>query len=408
MTDHGDEDGVVLRDTAGRPLSHREVQYSGPTSYLPKDGELWTHAQDAPDASVWGPDKASFFRVRDLRRMGFDPAVIDEDRDPEAIFRAQGHVLEYTSGVEDGLYVVAARTNPAGEFRWWIAPERGWNIVRSAVIRNGQIQRETRLELAQFDDIWFPQRVEFTIGLTDSVRTTTITLVSAEFNHPHHPQSLTPADIGIEPGSTLHYKDPPSPPRMWDGQKAVPPNEFFARMARGEVRRGPTVTRELGLADAGDPRGVSSAPARTGDEPPTPTTRPSRPTNVLLNFESQWETYTRQFIIKHKLDDEPARQAWAVCRDCQKLGREYLERRRADIVEWQRRQDGLREMDERERAKRQEEPDRRQQDLAEPLDRIFHERLKPRLDHLAPETRKQSASAARDGPVTAAASRRPA
>jgi hypothetical protein len=379
--DHGDEEGVVMRDGDGRPRD--DLPYHGPMHFLTKNDEVWLQVESSPLADIFGAPRTDSFRLHDLRRLGLDPVTLGQDI--EEVCRANGlPTPQYETAVENGLHVVTAAFGP-GQVRWWIDPERGWNVVRSAVLREGHETSSMQLAVAQVDGVWFPAEAEYIRRLADGRElSTTFIMLSTEFNRPEHPQELTPADIGVEPGTNLTYQDRDDVgPAIWDGQTAISPEEYAARLKEGTLKRGPTVERALARALQAEPRDGQPTSSPTGEGGGTAT----RPALFFAGergktFESQWETYTRRFIMRYRLNAEQARKAWQICRDCEALGRSSIEKRRGDFDEWQKRKDALADASAEEQKKQREALDLRRKELMAPVERIFEERLKPELDKI--------------------------
>jgi hypothetical protein len=346
-------------------------------AFLLKGDEVWLHVEDAPTADVWPGERRSFWKLYDLRKEGLDPVV--EGADAEERLLALGYPLpEYDSHEEDGLTVVTATVTGGGEWRWWIDPEKDWNVVRTGVWLNGKEIGETRYTLAQYDGVWFPERIEVNrFGAGDVAPSTVVTILSAEFNRPYHPQDLTPADIGVETGATILYQEREGDAvKIWDGKKAVSPEEFDERLKKGELQLGPPIARDREREAAGANGG------RAASQPVA--SRPARFEAALdpRNFESQWEAYTRCFIIRCRLDDDQARKAWTICRECEDRGRKYIAGRRSDMEEWQGRSEALSKATPEEREKQSARFEQRRAELMQPVERIFEDRLKPGLDQL--------------------------
>jgi hypothetical protein len=394
--DQGDQDGVVMRDADGRPRD--DLPYHGPMNFLVRGNEIWMHVEDAPTVEVWAAERQSFFKLHDLRKEGLDPVA--DGADPEERLRALGYPPpDYESFEENGLIVVTARAR-GGELRWLIDPDKDWNIVRTGVWVNGKQIGDTRYTLAQYDGVWFPQRMErYRLGAGDVAPSTVVTVLSAEFNRPNHPQELTPPDIGIEAGATIIFEDPglyaPNS-LMWDGRKPVLAAEFIERLEKGELHRGPTIQREFERAKAELKAAAAGQSA---------TTRPVHFEAALdpQNFESQWERYTRRFIVRYRLDDEQARKAWTICRECDERGRKYVAGRRSDFEEWQGRRDALNKATPEDREKQSPRVHERRAELMQPVERIFEDRLKPALDQLPTPAQRSGATTRPDGPKNAQA-----
>lgn len=384
----GDEEGVFMRDADGRPRD--DLTYHGPLHFLVKDGETWEHIDQAPVAEIGADERAAHYRLYDLRKIGLDPVVPGRDFDQE--LRKSGlPPPQYETVVDaDGLYVVSFSFGD-DTARWWIDPQRGWNVVRTAVVAAGRETSGMRMELAEYDGAWFPRQFEYRRRAADGDEFVTVTnVLNAEFNRPWHPQRLTPSDIGVEAGMTLHFSQRATDSTLlWDGSKAVAPEEFFERLARGDVIPGPTVAPTLGGrgAPTSGPAGGSAA-----DDGAT-ATRPGRGARSrgLDDFESEWEKYTRHFIIHYRLDDEQARRAWTVCRTCQERGRAIFADRRADLQDWQGKVEAAEGLPPPERERQLSDLERRREVLMAPIKRIFEERLRPELEKLPTEKQRECA-----------------
>jgi hypothetical protein len=382
--DHGDEDGVVMRDADGRPRN--DLTFHGALHTLVTGDDLWRHVEDAPVADVFGATRTGFFRLHDLRRVGLDPVAPGHDLEAEGQ-QAGRPPLEYETRREGDLEVVSA-SDGVGKCEWWIDSQKDWSVVRTTVWLQGKLIGETRFTVAQLDGVWFPQKVEvFRLAAGDLVPSTISTIVSAEFNRPHHPQELTPSEIGVEAGATVRYHDREDASSMvWDGKRPVSPEEFTERVESGEVEWGPTIARERERVKAARAKSEASATQAAAFQAPLD----------ARVFEAQWEAYTRRFIIRYGLDDEQARKAWSVCRECQEKGREHIARRRHDIDEWQKAMDSAALTAGEERERRLVDVQERRKKLMAPVDRIFEERLKPGLERL-PTARQREAAEVRSG-----------
>lgn len=391
LADRGDEEGVVLRDADGRPRT--DLTYAGPLQYLAKGDEIWQHSERAPLADIFGRERAESLRLHDLRRLGLD--AVDFGYDVDAVRRAHGYPEpEYEESLEDGLRVITARS-ATGQIRWWIDPERGGGVVRTAVLTPDGIEtRSMHLALELVDGVWFPQQVEFVRHTADGTELSTVlTALNTEFNRPEHPQAFSPADIGIEPGTTLSYQTPGNlHDAIWDGEKAVSPIEFGRRVQAGSLTPGATVTAELaGLEPVTDEHArIAQNNEPSNGEAALAATQAgySDRSGKWYLFQSEWEAYTRGFIMRYRLDAAQARKAWSICRRCEERGRAIIEAKRSDLEAWHRRAEALRSAPQSEQARERAALKQRRAELTAPVDRIFEERLKPELDQLPTETQR--------------------
>jgi hypothetical protein len=401
VTHQGNEEGVVIepwRNSDGTPRQ-------SPTTYDPRhflylDDQVWHSAAWERKAQVWPGQTAPSHDLFDWRQVGLNPTALDRSWD--AVVREsieQGAPPpEYSARQEEGLHVVTARALES-EVTWWIDPQRHWSVVRTAYTHSGERVLEHRFTLGQFNGHWFPARIEVLSGGESEPRRVWEVLY-AEFNLPTHPRQLGPADIGIEPGRPVGVYEKPDAPGQrayWDGAQLISPEEFVQRRQAGELLSGPALVRQRARDMARIERLVQLAERGLIDPstlPPHLAARFARErAQVARSFETVWEQYTREFIQRHGLDHDQSQKAWAICRDCQELAREYVARHRETIEKLEKRL--------AEKAAgpvSQPVADSAVRELAEllrPIEQIFEERLKPRLERLL--TREQSQRASQTG-----------
>ena len=109
------------------------------------------------------------------------------------------------------------------------------------------------------------------------------------------------------------------------------------------------------------------------------------------NCESVWETHTRQFIEKYKLNDEQAQKANSILRDCQEQGRRHMTKNKSRFETIDQKLKDLKTADKKQRSAKMSALNDQQKKLREPVDRIYEKQLKPRLEKLP--TRAQSKAA---------------
>jgi hypothetical protein len=388
-----EDDAVALRgDEAGRfYLSDGTVVPNWrPHVLLMRKGDTWTYDSDGLMATL-SLDPAHAEHVGKLRSLGLtffnaksdvhDTLWRDAGRQPDA--------RSYSETVENGVHVVRAQTE-GGVTTWYIDPQRGWNPVRVTYERDGQLVAESRSTLKEYDGVWFPATVAF-FGDDPNKPLEVVTVTSAAFNRPDQPRVLTPADIGIEAGMSLHVEKPggKSEFMMFDGEKAVSQEEFGERVLAGEIKYGPTFLRTIAEIEAAAARseveGAPEAGAATAD-----------PTAARRERESEWEAYTRKFIAKYHLDDGQSQKAFSILRECQEQANQYLVRHKTEFEQLQQKFQKVADAD----APKEEDLRTRSQQAAKlraPLNEIFEKQLKPRLEKLP--TRAQRAAAEPDQPA---------
>ena len=387
----GDAKGSHGRDPAGNPLPEF---FNKPERSLAMDGQVWTHTDDMLDAYVLDDDARRTYSLHDMRTLGLNPVTFGADLD-QTIRQLDYPPLKYETEVGDGLHVVTGVTRRS-KFRWWIDPEKDWMIVRTAVFQGDKKIGETHYtpRFNARDDTWFPGRIErLRLAGGPNEPPTVLELHVTEFNRPEHPIELTPASIGVEVGTPLTFQNRrPVKFGYWDGEKAVSFAELMERIETGELAMGPSVARiRARWAALGSP---SQAMATLGLSPSVAggvTSQPAGSTNIKLTFETEWEAYTRDFINRYRLDDEQAQKAWSVCAECQRLGRTYLGRRQTKLAEFEQR---LAQLQSRPTAQREEAVKRlsvEREALVAPLQQIFEQQLKPRLDQLPTRAQRDKA-----------------
>lgn len=399
VTHQGDQDGEVRpwRGSDGNPV--RSPLVYDPWHHLFLDGQVWSNAVSELRAEVRPGQARSSYDLFDWRLLGLNPVSLDRswDETVEESIERGAPPPEYSVRTEQGLHVVTARALES-EVTWWIDPQRDWGVVRTAIAHAGKPISEQRMTLHQFDGHWFPARVEeVSVAAGESEPWRVWEVLYAEFNRPTHPQQLGPADIGVEPGRPVRVfeaQDVPPQRAYWDGSNLVSFEEFARRLKAGERFEAPTMAREgarnaarLERLEQLAERGLIDASKLP---PPLAARVGGRGMREVRSFETTWEKYTREFIRRHKLDDDQGQKAWSICRECQELAREYVSRKREDIEKLEKRL-----ADESASPTSRPAADAAEKELADllrPVERIFEERLKPGLDALLTREQRQRAS----------------
>jgi hypothetical protein len=208
---------------------------------------------------------------------------------------------------------------------------------------------------------------------------------------------LTPREIGVEPGMTIHDAAT-GRVGIWDGAQTVEPEQFFEHVARGEVQPGPNLAREQArlkiLNDQWRAKGWN--PLKPGSIGAT-----ARPAGLSAAIEeliqSQWERYVQDFIRAYRLDARQREKALEALAGARQEARRYLAARAADVAGWQRGRDVLAtaEKDDDALARRRAQLADRRRRRVDPLDKIFEGRLKEGLARLP--TAEQRKAAETDG-----------
>lgn len=385
LTDRGDRNGIVTRTPDGAPHPFMPQE---PRHYYSADQES-INRSESPLSLVLVYKRPSGRRL-DVRALGFGlheqenelehGIWSDSVQNPEA--------RRYSEAIENGLYVVSWMTGRT-RVTFWLDPEKDWSPVRVRQERE-DFWSETRSAYAKDDGIWFPTLVETYQSDYDGGRSAAraVQVIRREFNMPDHPQQLTYADIGLEPGMPCEFRDQTSGeafPGVWDGKQALRTNDYLKKLNSGEVQEGPNYRRAFYAK-----RAKRAEEARAGNaaaRPPLVAKLPVRPQRWL----STWEEYVRDFIAKYKLSQEQSDKAHAILRECQDQANQYIDRKIADFQDLQRRHTELLESVPPDIEARLERIEQERKALLAPIDEIFEKRLKPRLDKLPTAAQRKAA-----------------
>lgn len=301
----------------------------------------------------------------DPRALGLAPMLAHAD--PHAVLlEEQGPTRTYDVRTEDGLTVV---TWDDGEYSqsYWLDGRRNYMPVRVTRARLGELVSESRIQLDQFGDTWFPREIEVWLHVGHSRLTQRILVRKAEFNQPGHARTLTPADIGISDGAPVLIYDGSGRERemgIWTGVEVVGGSEYRDKL---EALRRLQPTIPVGKEQEALKRWLD------------------RNDRDL----SEWELYTRSFIARFNLDDEQTAKALTILQDC---------RQQADVVvartekEYERLQaDFKASMGEAGQPRTKPILQRINAIRDSPLREIFAKQLVPRLDQLPTRSQRRAA-----------------
>ncbi len=312
------------------------------------------------------------------------PWGIDID---QALFRdersSQPNPVAYEEFDEGPLSVVRSRIGRETQ-TWWLDPARDYMPVRIVYCADGEPPAETRIELDQFDGVWFPRTIT---SYANGQVTQSVHVIGAEFNRAEHPAHLTPADIGIEPGMVIMdlLAEQGDPVWVWGGERAITLEQFGELERSGQIERGPAnqAFLDAALADM-RARGITpgwTTKTRDADAPPVADAATDIP-RTARDMMSEWERYTREFIETHKLDKKQTERAWSTLQNCQRQAARYIAARRNDLEETERKLDAASADAAQASSRRTETLRQRLAQLVGPIDEIFENRLKPGLDRL--------------------------
>jgi hypothetical protein len=370
----GDARGVVVTGADGKPSSAMQT----PIQSLARDAEVWQHQQDSLLADL--RPKGAWSTPMDFRSLGAAP-LFDSAGIQDAFWNDGSGTpapREYSESTEDGLRVIAAKSD-YGTTRWWLDPKLDWNPVRTAFFDDKGVVMETRLTYKKFDNVWFPDSAAgFSRDYKDGKEPGIIyRIIAASINRPEQPTRLTPADLGMEAGINVMKYDAELKPLgtfMFDGVTAVPVQEYNRRVTAGELQPGLRVQagfQRLKELPANAPAKVKDDARKQAENDP-------------------WRIYTRDFIERFSLDGPQIQKAWLICRECQDRRDNYLNGKRDEFDAFNR---VIADAKNDESATAQAKAGLTK--LMKPVEEIFDEGLKPRLEKL-PTRAQRTAAEARD------------
>jgi hypothetical protein len=185
------------------------------------------------------------------------------------------------------------------------------------------------------------------------------------------------------PRTTRAVRPPPRPAT----------GESTARITRPEHQR-----PSPGEAQPGTGRASRVSRPRGTERGPTAVTRvPSKAGAV--ESESAWDKYVREFIAKYQLNDEQSQKANAVLEDCKAQADRYMRGRKTQIEKIDKQVETLKGSKDKNKAKNLSELTAQRKKIMEPIDRIFEQQLKPRLERLPTRAQRRVAEAAAKRPA---------
>jgi len=352
-----------------------EPQYRAPTAVLEKaDGTRWWYDLDKTNVQLKRPGDG-FLYADSFRSLGMSFRPSMKYRPEEAIVRSipNGKVI-YRESVVNGIRRVEATEKDSGKsVVWFIDPRLGWNATRCELWQNGDLIRASETEYKLINDVHVPIACAYMAGADGAVMKL-VTVESADVNSPDLPRTLTPEYIGVEPGMTVSAKGTRPQKYIRDG-RTVSSREAFNMEERGEIVFGPKVQA-----------------SRAGRPIPWSIPEPKKLKKELEAYRKQirhgplgpWEKYTLDFIAEHKMDEAQRDRAIHVLRSCTLQRDHYLRVKGDDLKRLETKRDAGRG-DERKKAAAEITR------IRAPVERIFENRLKPRLAALLTAKQREAA-----------------
>ena len=370
---HGDSDGVMSPDKIGEDLSCSELRF------LRKGNEEWWFRDDTFKVSI-ATSPARFQGMFDVRTLGMVPATSGRMTTAKYL---PDEPESYEETVEGAIHRVKAKFPQGVVVSWDIDAGKNYSPIKCVMTQHGKTIRSVDCDYEQFEGVWFPVQTTFYQG---GVETSRILINDASFSTDDDARELTPHDLGILPGTTVARDNDPTY-RMWDGDKAIPPMEYFNAVKAGKIDN----THFAAFIERTKTEGQGRHPKQYDDA-----------TYGLVGVERTpglWEEYVRRFIRKHKLDRPNTRKAWRHHKVCQTEALKYLKEHRGELDELDRELEKARAGGESQANAVKAAEARRNRKLG-PITKIFEDRLKPGLNKLVKPKEPAATVATPASPVT--------
>lgn len=392
LSDDGDEEGVVRRDSEGRP------QYLGaePVHSLRSDDQFWVFIPGNVYADLF-TDQPGDGRF-DPRALGLTARSYSSSALHEELGLSGTRPVRFQKFRRDGLEVVRAEFADGGATEWHLAPEQGGLPIAVRREIQGRIVAECSSELHEFDGMWYPARVTYygEGGRAGGDVREIVEVLSLEREPADVPDRLTPEYIGIDAGMNICLRRGSQPVpelRKWDGQQALTLEQYQDAWSAGQVREGPNFlanlerARAMEVLEAVEAVLAAEKADAQGGQPAGPGHARATTQSLLERLTGQ-EAYTSEFIRRYRLDAEQTQRAILVLRDCQALGWAHLARVSDQVKGWSDARKTLTFT--RPTTQGNAEIDRLHRQIFGRLEEIFTTRLYPRLEAIPTRAQRQA------------------
>ena len=358
----GDAGGVLDFSQKGEPNTATSHGYL----FKKQTGDTWVYFKGMLTANVTkDSDRHNDpLPVPDVRTLGLTNNFYTKDwLGEDDVLHIDDYPHTFEVQVVDGIHQVSAIADDNSRITWHINPDKGWNAERIVTRhREGQVSGETIISLKQYGETWFPETV---VQQSPGGAVNIIQIQRASFNDQAKLRKLSPTDIGLEAGVQLIGAPGKSEREIWDGERSVPAEEWFAAVKKGEKVYGPNVAYTLTHGSSHLVPGAHRQIVSTGG-----------PANLVKT--DPWQKYVNKFIREHSFDKTQKQKALQILKQCQSKRGRYWARNTKRLL-----------------ALRRLSSDRQKQRMAqlrEPVKAIFEKDLKPRVAGLL--TRAQKARCA--------------
>lgn len=390
----GNDDGVVTQDRDGFPQLASEKRYVRNNEYCAEytEGRPECYVTPSSGARAEAKERAVYFK--DIRSLGLNVSFLDDSRIDGAVesFPDAGLSRRYSVEQRGVLHIVTAELESNESLVWEINSEKGWNAERIRLVRGGQIVYEAEIALERFGNVWFPSSYELFHG-PQREPVYAVRVEEARFDPRAGEAPLGLKDLRLEVGTQVRFFLGPGEPerKVWDGENAIDVEAFRQKRREGRITLGPTMQ---GYAD-GRPNPHPEEKLHWSRQ-----LSAQRPRAAL----SEWERYVQEFINRFALDDDQSQRAIGILQECQARGNAYLDSQRNQFERIEQRLAAFEDLSELRKTGELDELDGRMKDLMKPIDEIFEQQLKPKLDRIPTRAQRQAAEQAQASvPGTASA-----
>lgn len=115
--------------------------------------------------------------------------------------------------------------------------------------------------------------------------------------------------------------------------------------------------------------------------------------------ESEWEKYVREFCARYKLDEPQTQQANTILKQCQENAEKISASKKNELEEIDRKLNELKSSKDPAKTKESTELTKRRAALLEPINKIFEQQLKPKLERIPTRAQRRAAEEAAKKPA---------
>jgi len=373
----GDDFGVSAFNESGDPIPRMR------TAEMRNESGTWTLQTDLFFGKLVRTD-ATPQPMQDVRAVGLLPTPVTFIALDELLakYPDTAGTTCFSERRVNGMFEVEGSTvSQRLKIRWTIDPKKDWSPVRVQLIKDQLVLNDCETDYEYVNGIWFPKAARY-YGMDGSL-VTEIRVNDAKIEGVDLPRELSAEHIGFCTGVQVTAFDredddeSQSDYYFVEGRDLVLAPDFLRMIKQNEVHPDLRCIEFVERMRNRDPEATAKPmPTLNSRIAFNPSTRPAtlRQGRVRHRSDDLWERYVAAFIRHFSLDAEQTQKAQLILRECVDRREPLLRDRRRELASML------------DRAMATESVDRTVSELLarflEPIDRIFEEQLKPRLDRL--------------------------